>query len=110
MSGRNSSAPFTRASFDDLRETIGIPQFSGAAGENWAFVFNGMIFQGGTINVPNAITAFPFNTAFTQQVLGVFLQTTVKGQVPGVSATALDTFTVDHTGTVHDAYWFAIGV
>lgn len=109
--GWNSAGAFSRSSVEDLRETIGIPQFSGASGENWAFVFNGMIFQGGIVSVPSAVaTVFDFHAPFTLQVLGVFMQPTVSGTAPGVSATTLNTFTVDHTGIVHDCYWWAIGV
>jgi len=105
----NSSLPYTDATLDALRESIGVPQFSGATSENWAFVFNGMIFQGGKISVPAGATAFDFPAPLTQQVLGVFLQTTVAATVY-VSATTLNTFTVTHAGATHDVYWWAIGV
>lgn len=110
MSEWNSAPPYTGASLDALRETVGIPQFSGTAGENWYFVFNGLIIQGGTITIPSAVTVFPFVTGFTQQVLGVWIQPHTKGQDPGVTTTTLSSFTVDHSGSSHDAYWFAIGV
>lgn len=110
MSQWNSAPPYTGATLDSLRESIGIPQFSGASGTDWYFVFNGMIIQGGVLTLPAAATTFPFVTAFTQQVLGVFIQPHAKGQTPGVTATTLNTFTVDHSGATHDAYWFAIGV
>lgn len=106
----NSAPPYTGASLDSLRESIGVPQFSGAAGTDWYFVFNGMVIQGGTITLPGAATVFPFVTAFTQQVLGVFIMPKDKGKSPGITATTLSTFTVDHSGTTHDAYWLAIGV
>lgn len=108
--GWNSAPTFTKLTLDDLRESVGIPQFSGTNSENWAFVFNGLIFQGGVITVPSAATVFGFHAPLTQQVLGVFIQPKVKGATPGVSATTLDTFTVDHTGASHDCYWWAIGV
>lgn len=107
--GWNSAPSFDRSSLSDLREAVGVPQFSGAAGENWAFVFNGLIFQGGTISVPAAITVFDFHAPFTQQVLGMFIQPQTRGHAPGVTTT-LDTFTVDHSGSTDDCYWFAIGV
>lgn len=104
-----SAPPFASSNLSELRETIGIPQFSGAASTDWFMVFNGMLFQGGVITVPGGVTAFPFVTAFGKQVLGVFIQPFAK-HAPGVSATTLSTFTVDHTGAAHDAYWWAIGV
>lgn len=107
--GWNSAGAFSKSSVEDLRETIGIPQFSGTNSENWAFVFNGMIFQGGTISVAAGVVAYNFHAPLTQQVLGVFLQPTAKLS-PAVSATTLNTFTVDHTGATHDCYWWAIGV
>lgn len=106
----NSAGAYSKSSVDDLRETIGIPQFSGTNSENWAFVFNGMIFQGGVIEVPSAITAFDFHAPLTLQVLGVFLQPITSSVSPGVTATTLNTFTVDHTGVTHNCYWWAIGV
>lgn len=109
MSGWNSAPAFTGASLDSLRESIGVPQFSGAAGERWAFVFNGMIFQGGTITVPGAVTAFDYPAPFTQQVLGIFLQPQTKGHSPGITST-LSQFTVDHSGASDSMYWFAVGV
>lgn len=105
----NSSPPYTGATLDALRESIGVPQFSGSASENWAFVFNGLIFQGGKISVPAGSTAFDFPAPLTQQVLGVFLQTTAAATVY-VSATTLSTFTVTHAGATHNVYWWAIGV
>jgi hypothetical protein len=107
--GWNSAPVYGAGSITDLREAIGVPQFSGTNSDQWAFVFNGMIFQGGVISVPAGITVFPFPAPLTQQVLGVFLQPTAKLS-PAVSATALDTFSVDHTGATHDCYWFAVGV
>jgi len=109
MSGWNSALAYSGASLESVQEAIGVPQFSGAAGESWYFVFNGMIFQGGKILVPSAITAFDFATAFTQQVLGVWLQPETRGHSPGVTTT-LSQFTVDHSGVSDDMYWFAIGV
>ena len=110
MSQYNSSVPFGVATASDLQEALGIPQFSGSASTDWYLVFNGLIIQGGYIELPAASTAFPFVTAFTQQVLGVFIQSELKGQTPGVVSTTLTGFTVDHSGAIHDAYWWAIGV
>lgn len=107
--GWNSAGAFSKSSVEDLRETIGIPQFSGTSSEQWAFVFNGLIFQGGVISVVAGTVAHDFPAPLTQQVLGVFLQPTAKLS-PAVSATSLSTFTVDHTGATHDCYWWAIGV
>lgn len=110
MSQTNSALPFSGADAQNLLDSLGIPQHSGAAGENWYLVFNGLIIQGGTISLPAAPTVFPFVTGFTQQVLGVFLQSQTAGQTPAVTATTLADFTVDHGGTEHTAYWIAIGV
>lgn len=104
-----SSPPFTGATLDSLRESIGIPQFTGAAGDTWAFVFNGMIFQGGKISVPGAVTVFDYPAPFAQQVLGIFMQPTTRGHAPGVTST-LSQFTVDHSGSTDYMYWFAVGV
>ncbi len=104
-----SVPPYATGTFDDIRETIGIPQFSGAASTDWQVVFNGLLIQGGIISIPSGTTVFPFTAVFSQQVLGVFLQPFQK-HAPGVTATTLDTFTVDHTGSTHDAYWWAIGI
>lgn len=109
MSNWNSAGAYNNSNIVDLQEAIGIPQFSGVSGENWAFVFNGLIFQGGTILVIAGIGSHDFHAPLTQQVLGVFLQPTAKLS-PAVSATSLSTFTVDHTGATHDCYWWAIGV
>jgi len=110
MSQYNSAVPFGTASAADLQEAMGIPQFSGASGTDWYFVLNGLIVQGGYIELPAASTAFPFITAFTQQVLGVFLQPTTIGQTPAVISTTLSEFTTNHGGVIHDCYWWAIGV
>jgi hypothetical protein len=107
--GWNNAGTYSASSIEDLRETIGIPQFSGATSENWAFVFNGLIFQGGTITVPGAVTVFDFHAPFTQQVLGIFIQPQTKGHAPGV-VVDLNTFTVDHSGSTDEMYWYAIGV
>ena len=108
--GWNSAPAYGTGSLTDVRESIGVPQFSGTNSEQWAFIFNGLIFQGGIITVPSATTVFLFHAPLTQQVLGVFIQPIIKGATPGVSATTLDTFTVDYTGASHDCYWWAIGV
>lgn len=110
MSERNSAIPFSGASKEDISESLGIPQFSGAASTDWYLVFNGLIIQGGTIELPAASTVFPFVTGFTQQVLGVFLQSATIGQTPAVISTTLADFTVNHGGATHTAYWWAIGV
>lgn len=110
MSERNSALPFISALTGDLQDAFGIPQFPGSVGTDWYTVFNGLIIQGGYISLPGASTIYPFVTAFPKQVLGVFIQPELKGQSPGVTSTTLSTFTVDHTGAVHDAYWWAIGV
>lgn len=109
MSEWNNAPPYTSASLDQLHESLGIPQFSGSASTDWYLVFNGLLIQGGQITIPGGITVFPLVTAFPQQVLGVFVQPFAK-QSPAVSATTLTTFTIDHTGATHDAYWWAIGV
>lgn len=109
MSEWNSAPAFTGARLDDLREALGTPQFSGASGTDWYLVFNGMIIQGGQIEIPAGTTTFPFVTAFSLQVLGVFVQPFAK-HAPGVPTTTLSTFDVDHTGATHTAYWYAIGV
>lgn len=108
--GWNSAPGFGASSLSDLREAVGVPQFSGTAGENWAFVFNGLIFQGGIISVATGAVAYDFHAPMTLQVLGVFLQPVLKGADPAISTTDLNTFTVDYTGTTHDCYWWAIGV
>ncbi len=105
----NSSPPYEGGTVDSLHESIGIPQFSGGASEAWAFVFNGMIFQGGLISVPNAITTYDYPAPFTKQVLGIFMQPQTKGHAPGV-VSALNNFTVDHTGSIDNMFWFAVGV
>lgn len=110
MAQYNSTAPFTGSTQDDLRDAIGIPQFSGTAGTDWYLVFNGLIIQGGIVELPAASTAFPFVTAFTQQVLGVFLQPVTAGQTPAVISTTLSGFTTNHSGATHSCYWWAIGV
>lgn len=107
--GWNSAPAYGKSSLLDLREAVGVPQFSGTNSEQWAFVFNGMIFQGGVISVAAGVVAYDFPAPLTQQVLGVFLQPTAKLS-PAVSTTDLNTFTVDHTGATHDCYWWAIGV
>lgn len=109
MSEWNSAPAFTGARLDDLREALGTPQFSGASGTDWYLVFNGMIIQGGQIEVVAGTTAIPFITAFSLQVLGVFLQP-IAQHSPAVSATTLSTFDVNHTGATHTCYWWAIGV
>ena len=105
----NSAPAYGNPSLIDLRESIGIPQFSGANGETWAFVFNGLIFQGGLVAVPITSGTFDFPAPFTQQVLGIFLQPLANHSF-SVSATTLNDFTISHTGGAHDCYWFAIGV
>jgi len=109
MTQWNSAPAFTGASLDSLRESIGIPQFSGTSGEAWAFVFNGMIFQGGLVEVPVTSGTFDFPAPFTQQVLGVFLQPMSNHEF-SVSAATLNDFTISHTGGIHNCYWFAVGV
>lgn len=109
MSSWNSAPAYTGASLDSLRESIGIPQFSGTNGDEWAFVFNGLIFQGGKISVAAGSTAYNLPAPFTQQLLGVFLQPTIA-PAAYVSATTLSTFTVTHAGATHDVYWWALGV
>lgn len=109
MSGWNSASTQNASTLRDIRESIGIPQFSGAAGENWAFVFNGLIFQGGMVNVPVGSGTFDFPAPYTQQLLGIFLQPTANHAF-SVSATTLSDFTISHTGGVHDCYWIAVGV
>lgn len=104
-----SATPYTGATLDQIHESIGIPQFTGASGETWYFVFNGIIFQGGILEVPIGGDTFNFPAPFTLQVLGVFLQPMANHEF-SVSATTLDTFTISHTGTLHNCYWFAIGV
>ena len=108
--GWNSAPAYGSSTLVDLREAVGVPQFSGTSGEKWAFVFNGLIFQGGIITVPSATTVFDFHAPLTQQVLGVFIQPMDNGVSPGVVATTLDTFSVEHIGASHDCYWWAIGV
>lgn len=109
MSEWNSAAAFTGASLDGLREAIGTPQFSGASGTDWYLVFNGLIIQGGQIEVTAGTVTVPLVTAFSLQVLGVFLQSHAQHS-PAVSTTTLSTFDVNHIGATHNAYWWAIGV
>lgn len=107
----NSTPPFTGATLDQLHESIGIPQFSGAAGTDWYLVFNGLLIQGGTVAVPAAATTtIPFVTAFGQQVLGVFLQEQTVATPMTVPAKTLSTFDVNNTGVLRSVYWWAIGV
>jgi len=108
--GWNSAPAYGKNTLEDLREAVGVPQFSGTNSDQWTFVFNGLIFQGGMITVPSATTVFDFPAPLTLQVLGVFIQPQTKGAAPGVTATTLSTFTVDHSGASHDCYWWAIGV
>ncbi len=108
-SGYNSAQPYGTVDIKGLQEAIGTPQFSGTAGETWAFVFNGMIFQGGIVEVPVGSAIFDFPAPFTQQVLGVFLQPMANHEF-SVSATTLNDFTISHTGGIHNCYWFAVGV
>ena len=106
-----SASPYTGATLDQLHESLGIPQFSGASGTDWYLVFNGMIIQGGTVSVPAAATTtIPFVTAFGQQVLGVFLQEQSVATPMTVPAKTLSTFDVNNTGVLRSIYWWAIGV
>lgn len=109
MSSWNSAPPYTGATLDALRESIGVPQFSGTSGENWAFVFNGMIFQGGMVEVPVGSLTVDFHAPFTQQVLGIFIQPQANHTF-SVTTVTLNTFDISHTGGIHDCYWFAVGV
>lgn len=105
-----STAPYTGATLDQLHESIGIPQFLGAASTDWFLVFNGLLIQGGLLAAqPAASTVNPFVTAFSQQVLGVFMTCSVGGNTYAVTATSLSTFTSEHTGAAQDMYWWAIG-
>lgn len=110
MSEYNSAKPFKSASLADLQEAFGAPQFLGASSTDWYLVFNGLIVQGGIVELPAAATTFSFVTAFTKQVLGVFLQPMTIGQTPAVTSTTLADFTANHGGVVHNAYWWAVGV
>lgn len=110
MSEWNNAPPYTGASLDQLHESLGIPQFSGSASTDWYLVFNGLVIQGGQITIPAGSTSFPFVTAFPQQVLGVFLQTTSGTPASAVTATTLSTFEVTYAGADHVSYWWAIGV
>ena len=105
------SAPaFTGATLDSVHEALGIPQFSGAAGNDWYLPFNGLIIQGGQVTVPAGATVVPLVTAFQQQVLGVFLQSQTAGLASQVTATTLANFTVTHVGANCTHFWWAIGV
>ena len=110
MSGSwGSVGTYGETNVNELQQSIGIPQFSGAAGTDWYLIFNGLLIQGGTISVVAGVNVQPFVTAFPQQVLGVFLQPTAQLS-PAVSAISLADFTTDHIGATHDCYWWAIGV
>ena len=107
--GWNSAPAYGNPSLTDLREAVGVPQFSGTNSDQWAFVFNGMIFQGGIVEVPVGGATYAFPAPFTLQVLGVFLQPLANHEF-SVSATTLNDFTISHTGGIHECYWFAVGV
>ena len=109
MTQWNSAPPYIGGTLDNLREAIGVPQFSGTNSDQWAFVFNGMVFQGGLVEVPVTSGTFDFPAPFTQQVLGVFLQPMSNHEF-SVSAATLNDFTISHTGGIHNCYWFAVGV
>ena len=110
MSSWNSAAPYTGATLDNLHQSLGTPQFSGTAAENWYTVLNGLIIQGGTIEITNGTHSHDFITAFTQQVLGIFLQPHSGAGHADCVATSLSAFNVINAGGTRNAYWVAIGV
>lgn len=115
MSEYNSALGYaSNPTIQEIQDSLGIPQFSGTAGENWFIVLNGLIIQGGLVEISGAGAqpATSFNTAFTQQVLGIFLQGVGGAYGPySVGTITLSTFVITNgAANTGSAYWWAIGV
>jgi hypothetical protein len=109
MSNTNSALPYGYVTVQDLVDAFGTPLFTGAAGENWSIVLNGLIIQGGLINVTSPSMAVPLNVAFPSQVLGIFMQPASGSNIThSISSPTLSGFTANVSGT-SDMYWWAIG-
>lgn len=115
MANEWSSVPgYGETDLNQLQQAAGITQFSGANG--WYQLINGILVQGGIVNVGAGATAtFPFQVAITSQLLGVFLQAQNAAAGSGygsidIATTNLQQFTIVNTGVAKDFFWLAIGV
>lgn len=110
MSQQNSLPPFTGATLQDLLDTLGVTQFTGAT--EWFQVIGGLIIQGGFVAAHSSTATVTFATAFPKQILTVIVQPANSAPTNFyVDAVTLEDFVISHGGGgTHDYYWFAIGV
>lgn len=110
MSGQNSIPPFATPRATDIFNALGITQFPSET--NWFQVIGGLILQGGFADNINTMTTISFNTSFTKQVLGIFVQPVGTAAFADiVNSITLNDFVLIHGGAgAQDFYWFAIGV
>src|SRR5574343_1475518 len=102
--GFNSTLPYQTLNVKDLQDAFGSPQFSGAAGESVTLVWNGLIIQISSIAATVGTTTIPFNVAFTQQVLGVWVQPSLAAASVGVPTVTLEDFDLQLSGSDATCY------
>lgn len=110
----NGIIPYLAATPQELQEAAGITQFVGANG--WYQTINGLLVQGGKINIISGSSATAFFPApFTSQLLFVTAQVLFGSSNAGYSSidpanTDLTKVTIYNTGNSKDYYWLAVGV
>jgi hypothetical protein len=109
MAQSQSILPFVRGTPEEIANSLGITQFSGAS--NWFQIIGGITVQGGLLILSSVPQTILLNAPYEKQVLGIFIQHVGPTAQPAdIDNITLSQFNIS-TGTIGEIYyWFSVGL